>query len=141
VVSVAVPLLLFVAAAWYDRNAILRGAHERLLSATDALAAHGEAVMQTAELTLSLQLDAVRGMSWQEIGQSEAVHQFLVGLDQQLPHINSIFFIDRDGFNSASSRGFPMPRFDQRDREFYAAASHGDHGLVISAPFPSRIDA
>jgi signal transduction histidine kinase/ActR/RegA family two-component response regulator len=139
-VSVTVPLLLFIAAAWYDRNAIMRGAHERLLSATDALAAHAEAVMQTAELTLSLQLDAVRGMSWQEIGTSEAVHQFLVGLDKQLPHINSIFFIDRDGFNSASSRGIPMPRFDQRDREFYAAAKQGDYDLVVSAPFPSRID-
>ena len=135
VVSLLVPLLLFFAASWYDRAVILRGGGERLTSATDALAAHAEAVVQTAELTLSLQLAAIEGMSWQEIGTSEYLHHLLVSFDKQLLQVVSAFFVDPDGFNSASSREFPMPRYDVRTREYYAAAKQGNYGVIVSAPF------
>ncbi len=87
VVSLVVPLLLFLAAACYDRSAILHGAKDRLRATNDALSAHAEAVLETASLALSLQLDAVKNLDWASIGQSSAVHQFLVGLDRQLPQV------------------------------------------------------
>ena len=139
-VSVLVPLALFVAAAWYDHVIILRSAHERLLSSADALAAHAQTVLETASLALSLQLHAVGGMDWDTIDHSLAVHRFLARLKEQLPELESAFFVDPDGFNSASSRNFPMRRFDDRKREYYVASKAGEAGMVVSAPFHGAVD-
>jgi len=137
-VCVVVPALLFALAVWYDRAVTLRNAHDRLASTVDALAAHAEAVLQTASLALALQLDAVKDMEWQTIATSPDVHRVLVRLTQQLPQVDSAFFVDPEGRNSASSRAFPMPPYDVSDREYYRAAKDGETGLVVSAPFVGR---
>jgi len=134
-VSVLVPLLLFLGAAWYDRVIILRSAQERLLSSADALAAHAQTVLETASLAVSLQLHAVEGLDWETINHSQDIHRFLAGLAKQLPEVDSAFFVDPNGFNSASSRTFPMPPYDDRSREYFTAAKTGDTGIVVSAPF------
>jgi signal transduction histidine kinase/CheY-like chemotaxis protein len=137
-VCIVVPALLFALAVWYDRAATLRNAHDRLASTVDALAAHAEAVLQTASLALALQLDSVKDMDWQTIATSADVHRVLVRLTQQLPQVDSAFFVDPEGRNSASSRAFPMPPYNVSDREYYRAAKDGESGLVVSAPFVGR---
>ena len=136
--SLLVPLLLFAAAAWYDRAVILQTANERLSSTTDALAGQAEAVMQTADLALSLELDAVKGMDWQTIGNSAEVYRFLVSLHDKLPELDSAFFVDPNGFNSASSRAFPMRSYDDRDREYYQDAQREPTRIILSTPFVGR---
>jgi hypothetical protein len=127
-------LLLFAAAGWYDRSVILRGAHLRLLSTADALARTPKAVLQTAELALSLQLDAVKGMDWQTISSSgRCTNPGQTGCPTAADRVS--VFVNPAGHDSSSSRVFPMPHYDVRDREYYVAASNGETGTVISAPF------
>ena len=51
------------------------------------------------------------------------------------PQVQSVFFVDPDGFNSASSRAFPMGRFDDRQREYYREAVNGNDKLHIAPAF------
>jgi two-component system NtrC family sensor kinase len=126
---------MFGAAGWYDHSSVLARARDTAVATTHALAEHAEAVMQTATLALDLQTQCVDGMSWTEIDHSRAVHEFLVGLTRQLPQLQSAFFVDPNGFNSVSSRAFPMHPYDDRDREYFQAAIKGRFGLLITAPF------
>src|SRR5690242_518000 len=109
--SLLVPLAMRITPARYDRTGSLHNAHQTLQSTVGALAAQAEAVMETADMALSLQLAAIENMDWPAIAPSEKIHRFLADMDAQLPPIDSAFFVDADGFNSASSRQFPMPRF------------------------------
>ncbi|HEX5326801.1 MAG TPA: response regulator [Acetobacteraceae bacterium] len=138
VASVLAPLLMFGAAAWYDHQAVLGRAQDALVATTHALAEHGKAVMQTAALAIDLELNQIQDMDWQQIGSSAAVHQFLVGITKQLPQVQSAFFVDPSGFNSASSRSFPMKPYDDRARDYYRLAAQGQTGLLISAPFHGK---
>ncbi len=126
---------MFGAAAWYDHSSVMARARDTAAATTHALAEHADAVMQIATLALDLQTQRVKGMSWTEIGHSEAVYRFLVGLTRQLPQLQSAFFVDPNGFNSVSSRAFPMRPYDDRDREYFQAAIKGRLGLLITAPF------
>ena len=138
IAALLVPLAMFAAAVTYDRIVILNNAKLRLILTTDALAAQAEAVLQSAELALSLELTAIKDMDWPSVDQSAEVHRLLVTLTKQLPQIHSAFLVTPDGFNSASSRSFPMPHFDVRDREYYRLPRQGNMDVVISAPFRGR---
>ena len=131
-------MLMFGAAAWYDHDSVFARARDTAIATTHALAEHGQAVMQTAALALDLQLQRVEEMDWADIGQSDPVHLFLVGLVKQLPQLQSAFFVDSQGFNSASSRDYPMHPYDDRDRPYFQAAANGQTGLTVSAPFRGR---
>ena len=85
--SALVPLLLFVAASWYDKDATIARARDNMEATTHALAAHAQAVMQSASLALTLQIDRVQGLDWTQIGGSQQVHDFLSWLVQQMPQL------------------------------------------------------
>lgn len=136
--SILVPLVLLAGASYWDRQAILGGARERLRSTTEALAEHAQTVMETASLALDLELAAIRQLDWAQIGQSEPLHAFLVRLVQQLPQLQSAFYVDPKGINSVSSRAFPMPSYDVSAREYFEAAKAGVTAPFISAPFAGQ---
>jgi signal transduction histidine kinase/ActR/RegA family two-component response regulator len=137
--SVGLPLLLFLAAAWYDYGAILAQTRLRVTATTDALAEQAEQVMQTANLALGQILDRTAGLDWTTIDSSPEVHAALVGLTRDLPQLQSAFLVDPRGYNSASSRIFPMPPYDDRDRDYYRAALTGVDRPFISAPFRGQV--
>jgi hypothetical protein len=60
-------------------------------------------------------------MDWQTIDKSREVHEFLAKIDHELPLVQSVFLVDPEGYNSASSRAFPMTPYDLRDREYYSS--------------------
>lgn len=133
-VSIILPLLLFVGAAWYDRTNEVARAKERISDTTNALAEHAEAVMETIELVLARVEDGIDHRDWQDISSNPTVHQYLVRLKQNLPQVESVFLVDPNGRLAATSRAFPVPPFDGSEREYYTQARDRG-GLVISAPF------
>ena len=137
--SALVPLLLFVAASWYDRDATIARARDNMEATTHALAAHAQAVMQSASLALTLQLDRVQGLDWTQIGGSQQVHDFLSWLVQQMPQLDSAFYVDRNGYNSASSRAYPMRPYDDRERDYFQQARAGATGLILSGLFSGQM--
>ncbi|HVZ14021.1 MAG TPA: ATP-binding protein, partial [Bauldia sp.] len=55
-----------------------------------------------------------------------------------LPETESIFLVNPQGYNSASSRMYPMPAYDDRDRDYYKDALSGDPDLFVSPPFAGK---
>jgi signal transduction histidine kinase/CheY-like chemotaxis protein len=133
--SVLIPAALFLGAAWLDYRATLTRAREYVVTTTNALADQTGEALQTAGVILARTLDRVDGMDWQSIDKSREVHDFLAKIDQELPLVQSVFLVDPDGYNSASSRAFPMIPYDLRDREYYIEAKKGDDRLYVTAAF------
>jgi signal transduction histidine kinase/ActR/RegA family two-component response regulator len=133
--AVVVPAVLWGVAAWLDYQATVARAREYVQTTTNALAEQTREALQTADLLLGRMLDHVNGMDWQTIEQSREVHDFLASLAHGLPQVQSVFFVDPKGFNSASSRAFPMGQFDDRQRDYYRAALDGNDGLLVAPAF------
>ena len=140
IVSALLPLILFLAASWYDKTVTMARARDNMEATSHALAAHAQAVMQAASLALTLQLDRVQDMDWRQIGGSQPIHDFLRWLVSEMPQLDSAFYVDRDGYNSASSRAFPMRPFDDRERDYFQRASAGATGLVVSGLFSGKLE-
>ena len=134
-ISILVPTAVWGAAAWSDYETTTARAREYVLTTTNALAEQANDALQSADLILASMLDHVDGMDWPAIGQSRQVHDFLAKLAAGRPQVQSVFFVDPDGFNSASSRAFPMGRFDDRQREYYREAVNGNDKLHIAPAF------
>ena len=133
--SILIPAALFAGAAWLDYQATLTRAREYVVTTTNALAEQTQEALQTASAILARTLDHIDGMDWQTIGRSREVHDFLAKIDRELPLVQSVFLVDPEGYNSASSRAFPMTPFDVREREYYIAARKGDDRLYVTAAF------
>ena len=121
-VATLLPLFLLIAAGWYDLRILRREARTDLASTADALAGQAQAVLESASLALTLELERVDGLDWPMIRTSRALYDFLVGLHRALPQLESLFLVDPDGFDAASSRAFPMPPYDLRGRDYYRMA-------------------
>jgi signal transduction histidine kinase/ActR/RegA family two-component response regulator len=137
--SGAIPAALFLFAAWFDYRAVNARAREYVLTTTDALAEQTQEALETANQVLARTLDHIDGMDWQTINSSREVHDFLARINHELPSTQSVFLVDREGYNSASSRAFPMQRFDNRTREYYTAARAGEDRLFVTAAFRGQM--
>jgi signal transduction histidine kinase/ActR/RegA family two-component response regulator len=136
--ALLVPGLLFVAAAAYDYQQIRQAARNRVLTTVDALAEHAQKVFETNQLVLNAVEERISGMSWEEIRGSESLHQYLVRLNAQMPQLESTFIVDPEGFIAASSRSFPMRRYDVRNRDYYRTVLEGNNDLYVSEPFKGQ---
>ena len=62
---------------------------------------------------------------------------FLARLRDELPQVEAVFLVDPQGIIAASSRAYPMPRYDVHLAEYFSAAlAQNNDTLVITAPFP-----
>jgi signal transduction histidine kinase/CheY-like chemotaxis protein len=137
--SVLIPAMLFAAIAWIDYRATTARARDYVIVATNALAEQTGQALQTADLILARTLDRVDGMSWPAISGSRQVHEFLAGIVAETPLVQSVFLVDPQGYNSASSRAFPMPAYDNRLREYFTAAKGGEERLYVTAAFAGKM--
>ncbi|MGA8758914.1 MAG: ATP-binding protein [Stellaceae bacterium] len=137
--SIIIPAMLFLAVAWLDYRATTGRAREYVVVATNALAEQTKEALQTASLILARTLDRVDGMDWPAIDNSREVHEFLAKIARQTPLVQSVFLVDPQGFNSASSRAFPMRPYDNRDRDYYVEAKKGDDHLYVTAAFLGKM--
>ena len=136
VACVVFPALLFGGVAWIDYRAEVERARENVSMTTDALAEHAQKVIETIELVLARVLDGIAGQDWATLGNSQAMHDFLARLQHELPQVESIFLVDPYGIDVASSRAYPMPRYDVSEREYFTkAVNHSNDKVVVGAPF------
>jgi signal transduction histidine kinase len=137
--SVIVPVFLFCGAAWENYRQVI---HETELSTRKTVATlheHAEKVLETQELIL-VQIDRrLRGMSWDEIEHSEALHGELVEIERRFPQLFAIWLSDPTGVTRAGSRMFPMPPSPAGDREYFVAQKNANVGVFIGRPISSRL--
>jgi two-component system NtrC family sensor kinase len=134
---IVLPAILFVGLARVDYQIERDHVQEDVATTSAALAEHAQTVVQTADLVLGRVLEHIGTMDWRDLADTRATHDFLVHLQRQLPQVEAVYLIDPNGILAASSRAWPMPRYDVRDTPYFMAAkARDDNRAVISPPFP-----
>jgi signal transduction histidine kinase len=136
---IGIPAVLFGAAAWYDHEVSLRAAREQVSAAADGLAEHARTVLSSAELVLDRVADRIGNAGWEEMGVSSWLHDHLRHVARDLREVESIFVVEPGGHIAASSRAFPMERFDVSMRDYYLVARDGQSSVYVSAPFRGKM--
>jgi signal transduction histidine kinase len=136
---IGIPAVLFGAAAWYDHEVSLRAAREQVSAAADALAEHARTVLSSAELVLDRVADRIGNAGWDQLSASSWLHDHLQHIAKDLPEVESVFVVDPGGRVAASSRVFPMERFDVTSRDYFKVARGGMSLVYVSAPFRGKM--
>ena len=136
---IGIPAVLFGAAAWYDHEVSLRAAREQVSSTADALAEHARTVLSSAELVLDRAADRIGGASYDSLAASSWLHDHLLRIARELPEVESVFVVDPSGHIAASSRAYPMERFDVSMRDYFVVARNGSTSVYVSAPFRGKL--
>ncbi|WP_029004270.1 cache domain-containing protein [Azorhizobium doebereinerae] len=122
-----------------DRAAEMQRARSRVASHVTAVTEHLAAVQRGIELALDRMALKVEGRALAEMRADPGLHQLLAELRGRLPNVESAFVVDADGRTLASSRAFPMPPYDVRERDYFIAARDGPGGLHVSKPFRGQM--
>jgi signal transduction histidine kinase len=136
---IGIPAVLFGAAAWYDHEVSLRAAREQVSSTADALAEHARTVLSSAELVLDRVADRMGGASYDSLAASSWLHDHLLRIARELPEVESVFVVDPSGHIAASSRAYPMERYDVSMRDYFVVARNGSTSVYVSAPFRGKL--
>jgi signal transduction histidine kinase/ActR/RegA family two-component response regulator len=140
IACVVLPALLLFGLAWVDYRVELARTRNDVVTTTNALAEHARTVVETVDLVIARVLDHIGQQDWATIVAAPETHEFLDHLRRQLPQVEAVFLVDPNGLIAASSRGYPMPRYDVRDADYFSAAKAGaDGAVVITAPFRDTI--
>jgi hypothetical protein len=137
---VLLPTLLFLGLAWIDYRDELGRTRIDVQTATNAVAEHARTVIETTSLVLARVLEHIDQQDWDTLATSSDTHEFLNRLRHELPQIEAVYLIDPDGVIAASSRAYPMPRYDVHAMEYFAVVKAQDSdSLVVTAPFSGTI--
>ena len=133
---IVLPALLFGGLAWVDYWLELERTRDDVITSTNAIAEHAKTVVETADLVISRVLNHFDRQDWPTLATTPETHDFLNQLRHQLPQIEAVYLIDPSGIIAASSRAFPMPRYDVHSTAYFvnAMAANGD-APTISPPF------
>ena len=136
--SIVVPALLFTFATIEDRDLELKGAEERALKTVGILHEHARNVFRTHEIIIGEIDNRIQGMDWGAIEQSQALHQYLARLSEDIDVAQSVWLIDAAGHHRSNSQDFPAVTFDVSNRDYFQILEKEDAGTVISAPFVGK---
>ena len=140
IACVVLPAALFLGLAWVDYRDELARTRNDVATATNALAEHARTVVESVDLVIARVMEHIAHQDWTTLASSPETHDFLDRLRRELPQVEAVFLVDPTGSIAASSRAYPMPRYDVHGAEYFAAAkARNDDALVISAPFPGTI--
>jgi hypothetical protein len=107
---VLLPAMLLGVVAWLDYVSVFDQALKDVQSTTRVFEESAHNVFDTHKLVARLVDQRIRGMSWDEISASEALHQYLDGVVHEYPKMQSLWLVDPSGIVRNSSAVFPTPR-------------------------------
>jgi signal transduction histidine kinase/ActR/RegA family two-component response regulator len=140
VACVVFPALLFCGLAWIDYRIELERTRNDVTTATNAIAEHAQTVVETVSLVIARVLDRIDREDWATLAASQETHDFLDRLRRELPQVEAVFLVDPSGILAASSRAYPMPRYDLHAAEYFAAAKAQDtDAVVVTPPFLNTV--
>src|SRR6478735_8377544 len=118
--SVLVPLAFFAFGAWQSYRQHLREAAQSVERTVDILDQQAQRVFEVQDAIMQQIDERVAGMTWDEIGASETLHQWLKALDDRIAQIDVVWLIDPQGHGRNSSRFFPAPATSRvADRNYF----------------------
>jgi signal transduction histidine kinase len=135
------PILLFAIVAWLDRISVLDQATRNVIITSRMFAENAHDAFDEYRLVAGRVDERIHGMTWEEISQSEGLHQYLAGIVQDLPKIKSLSVVDPAGLLRASSGGFPIPEVWLTDRDYLSALRERDVGIFVGQNVHGRMPA
>ncbi|WP_315975121.1 hybrid sensor histidine kinase/response regulator [Microvirga yunnanensis] len=136
VASLLVPVIVFVAAAAWNRAEVLRDNEETIIRTAAILHEHARKVFDTVDLVIGRVEDRTYGMSWDEIS-APSTSDFLRRIKAPLEQAVSIWITDATGHVRAGSQPWD-PNVSIGEREWFQAQRGRDVGTYISAPFHGK---
>ncbi len=137
--AILLPTMLYGAVAWQDRIAVLKQAEQNAQDTTRVFNENASNVFQFHRLVASVVNEHIRGMSWQQIADFRAVHDYLADLIRNQPRIQSLWLIDSAGMVRNSSAVFPVPQVSVADRDYFIALRERDTGTFIGQVVHGRV--
>ena len=108
IATLVIPVALITASSWLNYRAAVRGSHDRVSHAADALREYALKVFETDELILDHIAEHVTGMDWSELVRSEEFHRYLQQFGSR-SQVSSVGLIARDHGLAATNPLFPAP--------------------------------
>jgi hypothetical protein len=133
------PMLLFAAVAWLDHQAVMDQARHNIGTTVRVVQENAHNVFDTHKLVSALIGQRIRGMTWEEISRSEALHQYLARLVSEYPKMQSLWLVDAAGILRGSSAVFPAPPINLTDRDYFIALRERDVGTFVGQTVHGRI--
>ena len=145
-IIIAATLLAASLVVWDRRQQTIQSYEREIANLSFALAQETARSMQAIDLVIRDAQERVRAVgiaSHEQFASSmstEDVHRFLIDRLAALPQADGISMVGADGVLINSSRGWPEPRLDFSDRDYYTHfRDHNDPDVFVSAPVHSRI--
>jgi two-component system NtrC family sensor kinase len=83
--------------------------------------------------------DHIRGLGWQEIATSRALHEYLADVIHNDPQIQSLWLIDSSGLVRNSSAVFPAPSVRVTDSDYFIVLREHDSALFVGQLAHGRV--
>jgi two-component system NtrC family sensor kinase len=139
VASLIVPAGVLALFAWHSHKQEIRESQDRAQRLAAVVEEHSLKVFETIGLVLHAADRRLEGASWNEIAASKPIWNDLKKLQQSADQIGAIFVVDRDGFDTVTTRTFPAPNIDLADRDYYFEQRQRDQGLFVGQAYQGRI--
>ncbi|CAL74199.1 putative sensor histidine kinase with a Response regulator receiver domain [Bradyrhizobium sp. ORS 278] len=139
VASLALPIALFLVAAYVSYGATTDEADREIRRSLDVVHEHALKVFETIERSLSEIDEIVRDLSDSDIKTREqALHVRLRQLSDSLPQMKSAWVFDANGRPLVNSLIYPAPEVSFLDRDYFSAHVKDSIGTFIGAPLTPR---
>ena len=134
------PALLLGAFAWWSWQRVQSDASAEITRTVEILAEQGLRLFRSEQLLLRSVDARVAGLAPEELARQQgALHAFLQDEVAQVPEVDAIFVIGRDGTILATSRDrLGLPTTASTDRAYFRNAAAGAP-FVIDGPYMSRV--
>jgi signal transduction histidine kinase/ActR/RegA family two-component response regulator len=141
VMAAALPALFFAVAGWTTYNDAITDAETRVERAARVAVEQASKVLETNETIARHALSALGASSLEESRSREReLHEQLKAIVRDIPQIQSVWIVGRDGRAVASNRFYPVPRdVDLSDREGLRVYLAGERGPYVTAPQVGRL--
>lgn len=137
--SLLLPSLLFAGVAWETRQDMLRAARSEVARTTELVTEQAHSLLSTHQLVAERVSEWLRGMSWDEIARSEAVHVYLVHLRDEYPDVQAIWLADPSGLVRNASETLPEQPLLVTDRDYFQALRESNAGTFIGQMVQGRL--
>jgi two-component system, NtrC family, sensor kinase len=139
--SVVLPLVLFACASWLSYRNIQSLTDDRIDRSLDILHEHALKVLQSIDRTFAEIDEVMRGMSDDDVrAREQELHDRLNRIVGEMPQLQGIVIIDRNGHPLVSASQYPVPKTrDLSDRDYFKAQAFNNAGSYVSMIHTPRL--
>ncbi|HEY7302013.1 MAG TPA: ATP-binding protein [Xanthobacteraceae bacterium] len=139
IASIILPAVLFAFGAKLNYSQAQAAADERIERSLDILHEHALKVFQTVERAIAEVDEMLRGLSDQEIREQEPrIDERLQQIVAEMPQLQDIFILDRNGARLAGSFPDSVPGATRADRSYFQAQAQPEAGTYVSEALTPR---